>query len=121
LAYFYRMFLRQTTITILGTADLHGRIYPHDYATDTVDSDTGLAKIATLVKQERAIDPDALLVDCGDTVQDNSADLFNDLPIHPMIAGLNFLDYDVWTIGNHEFNYEKAFLEKNVATFESNF
>jgi len=32
-----------TTITILGTADLHGRIYPHDYATDTVDSDTGLA------------------------------------------------------------------------------
>jgi len=108
-----------TTITILGTADLHGRIYPHDYATDTVDSDTGLAKIATLVKQERAIDPDALLVDCGDTVQDNSADLFNDLPIHPMIAGLNFLDYDVWTIGNHEFNYEKAFLEKNVATFEN--
>ncbi|GAG15646.1 unnamed protein product, partial [marine sediment metagenome] len=91
----------------------------HDYATDEADSDTGLAKIATLVKQERAIDPDALLVDCGDTVQDNSADLFNDLPIHPMIAGLNFLNYDVWTIGNHEFNYEKAFLEKNVATFEN--
>ena len=108
-----------TTITILGTSDLHGRIYSHDYATDEADSDTGLAKIATLVKQERAIDPDALLVDCGDTVQDNSADLFNDLPIHPMIAGLNFLNYDVWTIGNHEFNYEKAFLEKNVATFKN--
>ena len=108
-----------TTITILGTADLHGRIYPHDYATDEADSDTGLAKIATLVKQERAIDPDALLIDCGDTVQDNSADLFNDLPIHPMIGGLNFLNYDVWVIGNHEFNYEKAFLEKNVATFKN--
>lgn len=108
-----------TTITILGTADLHGRIYSHDYATDEPDSDTGLAKIATLIKQERAIDPDALLVDCGDTVQDNSADLFNDLPVHPMIAGLNFLNYDVWTIGNHEFNYEKAFLEKNVATFKN--
>ncbi|MEA2021730.1 MAG: 5'-nucleotidase C-terminal domain-containing protein [Candidatus Caldatribacteriota bacterium] len=108
-----------TTITILGTADLHGRIYPHDYATDTVDSDTGLAKIATLVKQERAIDPDALLIDCGDTVQDNSAELFNDLPIHPMIEGLNFLDYDVWVIGNHEFNFEKAFLDKNAATFKN--
>ena len=108
-----------TTITILGTADLHGRIYPHDYATDTVDSDTGLAKIATLVKQERIIDPDALLIDCGDTVQDNSAELFNDLPIHPMIEGLNFLDYDVWVIGNHEFNFEKAFLDKNVATFKN--
>jgi len=108
-----------TTITILGTADLHGRIYPHDYATDTVDSDTGLAKIATLVKQERAIDPDALLIDCGDTVQDNSAELFNNLPIHPMIEGLNFLNYDVWVIGNHEFNFEKAFLDKNVAIFKN--
>ncbi len=108
-----------TTITILQTSDLHGRIYPHDYATDSVDSDTGLAKIATLVKQERAIDPNAILIDCGDTVQDNSADLFNDLPVHPMIAGLNFLNYDVWVIGNHEFNFEKAFLEKNIATFKN--
>jgi len=108
-----------TTITILGTADLHGRIYPHDYATDTVDDDTGLAKIATLLKQERAIDPDALLIDCGDTVQDNSAELFNDLPIHPMIEGLNFLNYDVWVIGNHEFNFEKAFLDKNATTFKN--
>ena len=108
-----------TTITILGTADLHGRIYPYEYAIDSYDDDTGLAKIGTLVKQERAIDPDALLIDCGDTVQDNSADLFNDLPIHPMIEGLNFLNYDVWVVGNHEFNYEKAFLEKNVATFKN--
>ena len=108
-----------TTITILESADLHGRIYPHDYATDTVDADTGLAKIATLVKQERAMDPDALLIDCGDTVQDNSAELFNDLPIHPMIEGLNMLDYDVWVIGNHEFNFEKSFLEKNIATFKN--
>ncbi len=108
-----------TTITILGTSDLHGRIYPYEYAIDSYDDDTGLAKLATLIKQERAIAPDALLIDCGDTVQDNSADLFNDLPIHPMIEGLNFLNYDVWTIGNHEFNYEKAFLEKNVATFKN--
>ncbi len=107
-----------TTITILETSDLHGRIYPHDYATDEVDSDTGLAKIATLIKQEKAINPDAILIDGGDTVQDNSADLFNDLTIHPMIEGLNFLNYDVWVVGNHEFNYEKSFLEKNVATFE---
>ena len=74
-----------TTITILQSSDLHGRIYPHDYATDEVDNDAGLAKLATLIKQERAIDPEALLIDCGDTVQDNSAELFNDLPIHPMI------------------------------------
>ncbi|HER23571.1 MAG TPA: LysM peptidoglycan-binding domain-containing protein [Candidatus Atribacteria bacterium] len=108
-----------TTVTILETSDLHGRIYPYEYAIDSYDDDTGLAKIATLIKQERAIDPNLILIDCGDTVQDNSADLFNDLPVHPMIEGLNFLNYDVWVFGNHEFNYEKSFFEKNIATFKN--
>jgi len=108
-----------TTVTILETSDLHGRIYPYEYAIDSYDDDTGLAKIATLIKQERAIDPNLILMDCGDTVQDNSADLFNDLPVHPMIEGLNFLDYDVWVFGNHEFNYEKSFFDKNIATFKN--
>lgn len=107
------------TITILGTTDVHGRIYPHDYATDSEDSDAGFAKIQTLVKQERAKDEHAILIDCGDTVQDNSADLFNDLPVHPMIEAMNTMDYDVWTLGNHEFNFEKSFLDRNIEAFEN--
>ncbi len=105
------------TVTILQTSDMHGRIYPHDYATDSSDSDAGLAKIQTLVKQERMTAPNALLIDCGDTVQDNSADLFNDLPVHPMVQALNSMKYDVWTLGNHEFNFELSFLEKNIKAF----
>ena len=108
-----------TTVTILESSDLHGRIYPYEYAIDSYDDDTGLAKIATLIKQERAIDPNLILMDCGDTVQDNSMDLFNALPVHPMIEGLNFLNYDVWVFGNHEFNYEKSFFDKNIATFKN--
>lgn len=107
-----------TTITILQTTDLHGRIYAHDYATDASDKDAGLAKIQTLVLQERAKNPDAILMDTGDTVQDNSADLFNSLPVHPMVQALNYMKYDIWTIGNHEFNFEKSFLDKNIAAFE---
>ena len=106
------------TVTILATSDLHGRIYPYEYAIDSEDKDAGLAKIATLIKQERAINPNAVLMDLGDTVQDNSAELFNNDPIHPMIEALNYLKYDTWTLGNHEFNFEKDFLLKNVATFE---
>jgi 2',3'-cyclic-nucleotide 2'-phosphodiesterase (5'-nucleotidase family) len=105
-------------ITILGTADLHGRIYPYEYAIDSEDKDAGLAKIQTLVKRVKAEDPDAILMDVGDTVQDNSAELFNDLPVHPMVQAMNEMDFDVWTIGNHEFNFEKSFLEKNIAAFE---
>ncbi len=104
-------------ITILGTSDLHGRIYAYEYAVDEVDADAGLAKVSTIVKQERAIDPNLLLMDMGDTLQDNSADLFNDLPVHPMIQAMNDIGYDTWTIGNHEFNFERSFVDKNIAAF----
>ena len=108
-----------TTITVLATTDLHGRIYPYEYAIDSEDSDAGLAKISTVLKQERAIDPDAILMDCGDTVQDNSAELFNDMAVHPMVEAMNAMDFDVWTLGNHEFNFEKSFLERNIAAFDN--
>lgn len=105
-------------ITIMQTSDMHGRIYPHDYATDSEDADAGFAKIQTLVKQKRADNPNNILIDNGDTVQDNSAELFNDLPVHPMVQAMNEMDYDIWNIGNHEFNFEKSFLERNVEAFE---
>ncbi len=106
------------TLTILGTADLHGRIYPFDYAMASEDKDAGVAKIATLVKEERKRDPDALLLDCGDTVQDNSALLFNDEKVHPMIKALNAIGTDVWSVGNHEFNFDRAFLDRNIKGFK---
>lgn len=109
----------QVTITILGTTDIHGRIYPHDYATDSEDSDAGFAKLQTLIQQERANNPNTILIDCGDTVQDNSAELFNDLPVHPIVEAMNTMQYDTWTIGNHEFNFEKSFLEKNIEAFNN--
>ncbi len=108
---------QEKTITILQTADLHGRIYAYDYATDAVDSDAGLAKIKTIVAEERKKDPNALLIDCGDTIQDNSASLFHNLPVHPMIQILNEMEYDVWTLGNHEFNFGLDIVEKNVKGF----
>ncbi|MGB3368432.1 MAG: 5'-nucleotidase C-terminal domain-containing protein, partial [Acidaminobacteraceae bacterium] len=108
----------EVMITILQTSDMHGRIYPHDYATDSNDLDAGYAKINTIIKEERSKNPNTILMDTGDTLQDNSADLFNDLPIHPMVQAMNSMNYDVWTIGNHEFNFELDFLKKNIEAFE---
>ncbi len=82
-------------VNIYGTADLHGRIYSYEYAGDYVDKDAGMTKIQTIVKRERAANPNSLLMDCGDTIQDNSAELFNDLPVHPMVQAMNEMDYDV--------------------------
>ncbi len=96
---------RQTVVTILGTADLHGHIFPWDYALDAEDSDTGYAKVASVVKEVRADNPNTLLVDAGDTIQGNLAELFHGEEIHPVIQAMNRIGYDTWTLGNHDFNF----------------
>lgn len=106
------------TITVLGTSDMHGRIYAYDYATASYDDDTGFAKVWTLVKAERAQNPNLILIDNGDTTQDNLAELFNAEAVHPMIQALNFMKYDAWELGNHEFNFGLDFLNKNIAAFQ---
>ena len=57
---------QSVTVRILATTDLHGNIYPYDYFT-AKPAPRGLAKIATLIAQER--NPNTLLIDCGDTIQ----------------------------------------------------
>ena len=111
-------FAKKVNIVILETSDLHGRLFSYDYAIDQVDSSAGLTKVATIIKEERAKNKNLILADNGDTVQDNNAELFNSMPIHPMIQGLNDLKYDFWTLGNHEFNFEKEFLLKNISGFK---
>lgn len=106
----------QKTITILGTSDLHGRIYPYEYAVDSAQ-EVGFAKDATIIKEAREIDPELILVDTGDSIESNMIDLFNDDDIHPMIKALNLLDYDTWTIGNHEFNFGLDVLNNAIDDF----
>ncbi|QEN05114.1 bifunctional metallophosphatase/5'-nucleotidase [Thiospirochaeta perfilievii] len=109
--------LIEQTIAIGATADVHGRIYAYDYAIDEVDSDAGYAKVYSAIIEEKKSNPDMILMDVGDTVQDNSAELFNDLDTHPMVQALNYMNFDVWVLGNHEFNFEKSFLDRNVLAF----
>ena len=107
-------------IVVLATGDLHSRIYPYEYAIDESLDNAGIAKIATLIHQEReaSTTDNLLLVDLGDTVQDNSGELFNEEAVHPMVKAMNMLDYDFWAIGNHEFDFDLHFLGRNIAAFE---
>ncbi len=106
------------TITIGATGDLHGRLFPYEYSICEDKKGAGLSKISVLVKKLRAENPNTILVDVGDTVQDNSAELFNKLETHPMIQAMNYMGYDVWALGNHEFNFEKEFLCRNIRNFK---
>jgi 2',3'-cyclic-nucleotide 2'-phosphodiesterase/3'-nucleotidase/5'-nucleotidase len=107
----------QAKVTILATSDIHGRFMPWEYATDSQYNYGSLARIATIVKEFRNANPNIILVDNGDTIQDNSNQLFLEDEIHPMILGMNILEYDTWTLGNHEFNYGVPVLEKIMKQF----
>ena len=113
---------KRAQITILGTTDLHGNIYPIDYYTDKPDN-RGLAKIATLIKRVRKENPNALLIDSGDTIQGTPLQYYhnkkNNTPPDPMMTVMSSLKYDSMTVGNHEYNFGLKVLEKarNEAQF----
>jgi 2',3'-cyclic-nucleotide 2'-phosphodiesterase (5'-nucleotidase family) len=108
----------EVTVTVLETSDIHGAFAPWDYATDS-PMDQGWAKVATVIKQERAMDPNLLLVDNGDTSQDNMIQEFRFDKIHPVARALNFLGYDAWELGNHEFNFEFENLQRMIASVKA--
>lgn len=104
-------------IQILATSDLHGKFVPFDYALNAESTGGSLAQVATLIKELRT--DNTVVIDCGDTIQANSAELFLEDEIHPMIQGLNTIGYDVWVPGNHEFNYGMDTFNAAVAQQEA--
>ena len=105
-------------IQILATSDTHGRFMPYDYAQNVEDKSGSLTQVYTAVKELRKANPNTILVDAGDSIQDNSANIFLKDDIHPMIEAMNEMGYDTWTYGNHEFNYGVPTLEKVSSQFK---
>ena len=97
-------------LQILATSDTHGKFDPWDYAANKEDRSGSVAQQATAIRESRT--RTTLVVDAGDTIQANSAELFLNDDIHPMIAAQNAIGYDVYVTGNHEYNYGMETLEK---------
>ncbi len=99
-------------VTLLHTNDTHGR-WDADYYGG------GMVYLASLIAAERAHNPNALLLDAGDTFQGNSfAYFFKDRPDNPIAGGMNFLGYDAMTVGNHEFNFGPTTFETMLSQAE---
>ncbi|EGA71339.1 putative 2`,3`-cyclic-nucleotide 2`-phosphodiesterase [Vibrio sinaloensis DSM 21326] len=105
-------------VTILGTSDLHGHFMPWDYAADKANMRGSLSQIATKVKKIRAEETNTILVDAGDTIQGNFVETFKDEPVDPMMLGFNEMEYDVWVLGNHEFDFGLGVLNRSLTQFK---
>ena len=103
------------TIRILSTSDLHGHIYPYSYATGEI-LNSGLARIKTMIDKLR--DENTIVIDNGDTIEGSPLTfyhyLFHQDDDNPITKGMKLVDYDYVNVGNHDFNYGLATLEKHL-------
>ena len=96
---------KEVSIKILGTRDVHGRVMAWNYAADEEDKSGSYAQISTLVKKIREKNKNVILVEVGDAIQDNWIEKFAMTPKHPIPEILNYMGYDIFVPGNHEFNF----------------
>lgn len=107
---------QEVNIKLLGTSDVHGRIVPWSYGADVEDKSGSYAQIATYVKDVRKNNKNVVLVDVGDAIQDNQVDVFAKdkkyYKDHPVPKVLNEMNYDIFVLGNHEFNFGMKALDE---------
>ena len=107
---------QEVNIKLLGTSDVHGRIVPWSYGADVEDKSGSYAQIATYVKDVRKNNKNVVLVDVGDAIQDNQVDVFAKdkkyYKDHPIPKVLNEMNYDIFVLGNHEFNFGMKALDE---------
>lgn len=100
---------KEVNIKLLGTSDVHGRVVPWSYGADVEDKSGSFAQIATYVKEVRANHKNVLLFDIGDAIQDNQVEEFaktlDKAKNNPVPKVLNAMNYDIFILGNHEFNF----------------
>ncbi len=87
-----------TKITIIHTNDTHARL-------ESTATEIGFAKIATLIKEAKAANPNTLVLDAGDTL--HGMPIVNISKGENAIKVLEAAGYDYMTLGNHDFNYGK--------------
>lgn len=85
--------------TILHTNDLHSHAEPFSERGKTVG---GLARLGSLIRSIKSNTPNTVVIDAGDMFQ--GTPLFTHYHGEVEVSLLNQIGYDMYTIGNHEFD-----------------
>lgn len=106
---------QELRLQVLSTTDMHSAVMPEDTYT-LQPLPRGWAKVATLIREHKAKNPNTLLVDCGDSIQGDPlayvrTRLHPELP-EPSMAIMNALGYHAMAVGNHDFDWGQAVLRQ---------
>ena len=96
-------------ITVLFTGDLHSHLLPS--VNESGEGEYGgYARLMTVIKEQKALDPHAILVDGGDF---SMGSLFQTAYATSAIElqMMGAMSYDATTFGNHEYDYLQAGLK----------
>lgn len=106
-------------IKIIQSSDVHSYILKQNE-----DDNRGLLRFEKYIKKQRE-NYNVILIDTGDMFQGTDSFLsyyveqnLEDYKEHPITDALNHLKYDIFTPGNHEFNYGIEYLQKSLNNFQ---
>lgn len=105
---------QEKSVTILFTHDMHDSLLPQKTLQDgNVISVGGYARLMTAIKDQKEIDPEALLVDAGDYSMGTPYQTIYQTDA-PELRIMGAMGYDVTTFGNHEYDYRPAGLSGSL-------
>ena len=105
-------------LAIYHTSDLHGYVYPTNYVKE---QQLGILKIGSYILNDEKNYDESLKIDCGDLLQGSALAHYlskQKLDKNPILEGLEFIGYDAYVIGNHEFNYGLEYLNNSYKHVE---
>jgi len=89
----------EVIVSIVHTNDTHARVEAGKY------DGMGLDKVATIVNNVKAVNPNTLVLDAGDALHGQTIATL--VEGESIIKIFNEIGYDAMTAGNHDFNYGK--------------
>lgn len=96
----------RTVLEIIHTTDVHGNYFSYDLLRDTT-SVGSYARVQSYVAPLRRSGDQVLLLDAGDLLQGQPSAYFynfvDSTAPHVAMQVLNFMQYDAFTVGNHDF------------------
>ena len=108
-------------IDFLCTSDVHGQLYATDYTADAAKSGAytkSLSRAATFVKEQRGAYKNVFLADAGDLSQGTPLTYYYDFNqptvADPAMKTLRTMGYNMFVLGNHEFNYGLNILQRQL-------